>query len=226
MLLPFKCPGVSVTKGPAQCLTQQYRADHPPEQNGRQSNQSMTETENHLLENLLGRVAMKDQQALRKLYDLTSARLNGVAYRILQNRELSHEALQEGILQVWNNAADYRASQGEPMAWLTSLVRYRALDKLRAEQSEQRRRDQLDAMQDFIEEPTGMSVAEALEQGAMNERLNLCLQTLDTLNRNAIMMAYYYGYSRDDIAEHLAQPLNTIKSWLKRGLERLSKCLS
>ena len=75
----------------------------------------MTETENHLLENLLGRVAMKDQQALRKLYDLTSARLNGVAYRILQNRELSHEALQEGILQVWNNAGDYRASTDIPV---------------------------------------------------------------------------------------------------------------
>ena len=111
------------------------------------------------------------------------------------------------------------------MAWLTSVVRYRALDKLRAEQSEQRRRDQLHELQDFIEEPAGQSVSEVLEQGAMTERLNLCLQTLDTLNRNAIMMAYYYGYSRDDIAEHLAQPLNTIKSWLKRGLERLSKCL-
>lgn len=185
----------------------------------------MTQTDNQTLEHLLGRIVLRDQQALRRLYDLTAARLNGVAFRILQNRELSHEALQEGMLQIWHKASEYRADQGDPMAWLTSVVRYRALDKLRAEQSEQRRRDQLHELQDFIEEPAGQSVSEVLEQGAMTERLNLCLQTLDTLNRNAIMMAYYYGYSRDDIAEHLAQPLNTIKSWLKRGLERLSKCL-
>ena len=56
-------------------------------------------------------------------------------------------------------------------------------------------------------------------------KLNQCLQTLDTLNRNAILMAYYYGYSREDIAIHVEQPINTVKSWLKRGLTRLAQCL-
>ena len=181
--------------------------------------------ESDTLAHLLGRIALKDQRALQDLYNRTAARLNGIAYRILQNRDLSNEALQEGFLQVWHNAGEYRAHLGEPMAWLTSLVRYRALDKLRSEHSELRRRQQADDFQSLSDELVDPSATDELEANAMNRRLQMCLQELENLHRNAVLMAYYYGYSRDDIAEHLAQPVNTVKSWLKRGLERLSTCL-
>ncbi|MAR89309.1 MAG: RNA polymerase subunit sigma-24 [Pseudomonadales bacterium] len=178
-----------------------------------------------VLEHLLARIALKDQQALQQLYEKVAARLNGVAMRILRDADLSNDALQEAMLQIWHNAGEYRRSQSEPMTWMTSLIRYRTLDKLKAEQREQKRRDQYEAVESLLGESNEASPVAGLLQGEMDQHLRGCLDALDTMNRNAILMAYYYGYSREDIAIHVAQPVNTIKSWLKRGLTRLAKCL-
>jgi RNA polymerase sigma-70 factor (ECF subfamily) len=178
------------------------------------------------LEQLLARIALRDQQALRKLYDKVAARLNGIAMKILRDAELSNDVLQETFLQIWNNAGEYRRHQSEPMTWMTSLLRYRTLDKLKAENNEQKRRDQYEEVQTLLDDdnagPTPMQGLLNMETGS---QLNHCLETLETANKNAILMAYYYGYSREDIAIHVEQPINTVKSWLKRGLARLAKCL-
>ena len=111
------------------------------------------------------------------------------------------------------------------MTWMTSLLRYRALDKLRSDKREQKRRDQYGEVQELFGETSAESPIAGMLQKDTDIKLNQCLQTLDTLNRNAILMAYYYGYSREDIAIHVEQPINTVKSWLKRGLTRLAQCL-
>lgn len=178
------------------------------------------------LAHLLARIALKDQKALRKLYDTVGARLNGVAMKILWDNDLSNDVLQETFLQIWHNAGEYRRDQSEPMTWMTSLLRYRALDKLRAEQSEKRRRDQYETVQEVLGDNHVASPINGLLQGEVGSQLQRCLDVLDVANRNAILMAYYYGYSREDIAVHVAQPVNTIKSWLKRGLARLAQCLN
>jgi RNA polymerase sigma-70 factor (ECF subfamily) len=178
-----------------------------------------------LLAHLLARIALKDQKALQQLYDKVAARLNGVARKILYDNDLSNDVLQETFLQIWNNAADYRRDQSEPMTWMTSLLRYRTLDKLRSENREQKRRDQLEEVQELFGEETVASPMKGLLQGEADSLLQRCLGTLDMMNKNAILMAYYYGYSREDIAIHVGQPINTVKSWLKRGLARLAQCL-
>ncbi len=177
------------------------------------------------LEHLLARITLKDQKALQQLYQKVAGRLNGIAMKILSDRDLSNDVLQETFLQIWNNAGEYRRDQGEPMAWMTSLMRYRTLDKLKTEKREQNRRDQFEEAQILFEDNhEGSPITRMLEQEDDN-RLKGCLNTLDALNRNAILMAYYYGYSREDIAIHVEQPINTVKSWLKRGLARLAQCL-
>jgi RNA polymerase sigma-70 factor (ECF subfamily) len=177
------------------------------------------------LEQLLARITLKDQQALQQLYKKVAPKLTGVAMKILNDADLSNDVLQETILQIWHNAAEYRRDQGEPMAWITSLMRYRTLDKLKSEKREQKRRDQYEEVQSLFGEGNSDSPLQSILQQDTDSRLSKCLNTLDTLNRNAILMAYYYGYSREDIAIHIEQPINTVKSWLKRGLTRLASCL-
>ena len=91
------------------------------------------------LEQLLARVALKDQQALQQLYHKVAGKLNGVGMKILNDADLSNDVLQETFLQIWDNAREYRREQGEPMAWMTSMLRYRCLDTLKAEKREQPR---------------------------------------------------------------------------------------
>ncbi len=177
------------------------------------------------LEQLLARIALKDQAALKQLYDKVGARLNGVAMKILRDEDLSNDVLQETFLQIWHNAGDYRRGESEPMTWMTSLIRYRTLDKLKAETREQKRRDQFEEVQELFGEVHARSPIAGLLKREIDSQLGHCLGTLDVLNKNAILMAYYYGYSREDIAIHVEQPLNTVKSWLKRGLARLAQCL-
>jgi len=174
------------------------------------------------LDHLLARIALKDQAALEQLYGIAAPKLNGIAMKILNDADLSNDVLQETFLQIWNNAGEYRRDLSEPMTWMTSLLRYRTLDKLKSETRERKRRDQHEEVQSlFDEEQSSTPLTEMLQQNIDNQ-LNKCLTTLDSLNRNAILMAYYYGYNREDIAIHLEKPVNTIKSWLKRGLARLS----
>jgi len=145
--------------------------------------------------------------------------------KILRDEDLSNDVLQETFLQIWHNAGDYRRGESEPMTWMTSLIRYRTLDKLKAETREQKRRDQFEEVQELFGEVHARSPIAGLLKREIDSQLGHCLGTLDVLNKNAILMAYYYGYSREDIAIHVEQPLNTVKSWLKRGLARLAQCL-
>ncbi|OZG74369.1 RNA polymerase subunit sigma-24 [Hahella sp. CCB-MM4] len=178
-----------------------------------------------VLEKLLARIALKDQEALEQLYKRVSPKLNGVAMILLHDADLSNDVLQETFLQIWNKAGEYRRGLSEPMTWMTSLLRYRALDKLKSENREQKRREQHQEIQLlFNSDVSGSPLAEILHKDS-NNRLHKCLQALDVLNRNAILMAYYYGYSREDIAIHIEKPINTVKAWLKRGLGRLAQCL-
>jgi RNA polymerase sigma-70 factor (ECF subfamily) len=177
------------------------------------------------LESLLARIALKDQKALQQLYQKVAGKLNGIAMKILQDADLSNDVLQETFLQIWHRAGEYRRDLGEPMAWMSSLLRYRTLDQLRVETREQKRRNQFEEVQSLFGETHAVSPIHLMLQQDVNSGLNRCLETLDITNRNAILMAYYYGYSREDIAIHVEQPINTVKSWLKRGLTRLAKCL-
>jgi len=175
------------------------------------------------LEALLAQCALGDKVAFAQLYQTVSSKLNGIAYRILYNVDSANEVLQEAFVQIWNNASEYRSDKSEPLTWMASIVRYRAYDRIKFEkrriEGAQIKAD-IDNFDD-IESPQsdGVLLCE------LDQQLEACLATLETTQRKSILMAYYYGYSREEISSQFDTPVNTIKSWLRRGIERLQLCL-
>ncbi len=172
---------------------------------------------------LLARTALNDQNAFERLYGLTAAKLNAIAYRIVHNHETAHEVLQEAFIQIWHNAANYRSDKAEPFTWMAAIVRYRSYDRIRSEQRHHDNQQIIDEIDNI--EQVSPSTQKSISVCEIGQELEDCLNQLEDSHRRGILMAYYYGYSRDDIAAKLATPLNTVKSWLRRGLVRLQQCL-
>jgi RNA polymerase sigma-70 factor (ECF subfamily) len=171
---------------------------------------------------LLAACGRRDQTALARLYELTSAKLFGVALRIVRREDWAEDVLQECYLRIWNNAQDYRAGLAAPMTWMTSIVRNRCLDWLR------RPRFEVADVDDGIAEATASDspgpLAE-LERSKEAAGIAHCLKGLDAKQRQAIVLAFYDGLSHAELANHLREPLGTVKTWVRRGLIRLKTCL-
>lgn len=175
---------------------------------------------------LLARCALRDQRALKALYDRLAPFLNGVAFRILHSDDLCNEVLQEAFVQIWQKADTYREDKAKPLTWMTSIVRYRAIDKLQMEKRHQHHlagaheSDELEQLestvapdQEYEQQQTQTHIQECLAH--MNERVKTCIE-----------LAYLRGYSREELAERFDTKVNTVKSWLHRGSEKLRQCLS
>lgn len=175
------------------------------------------------LELWLAKTALGDQVAFKRLYDATASRLNGIAFRILNSVDSANEVLQEAFIQIWNKAGDYRSDLAEPMTWMASIVRYRAYDRVKFEkrriEGSQIRAD----LEDFESLPDGAGQQPMFCE--IGQQLEGCLEQLELTQQHSILMAYYYGFSRDEISAHFSTPVNTVKSWLRRGLVRLQQCL-
>lgn len=167
------------------------------------------------------------ESALRQLYDLTSAKLYGLALRVVGNREWAEDVLQEAYLTVWRSAGDYRAALSPPLAWMGLIVRSRALDFLRRRKTE--RADAALELDDTISEtvagdaPNPMDTSQASEQAwALHE----CLRKLEAKQREVLSLAYLRDLSHGELAEHLKLPLGTVKTWIRRGIEQLRGCMA
>ena len=180
------------------------------------------------LADLLARTALADQAAFAELYRLTSGQLYAIAVRILRDAAAAEEVLQDVYVSVWHHAGTYAASKSQPLTWLTSIVRNRCLDQLRKRELEtvsmtRDEADEGDAEMDFASEgPTPMDM---LLRGADQRSVRNCVESLDGGQKQAIALAFYQGLTHAELAAQLRQPLGTIKSWVRRGLERLRECL-
>ena len=166
--------------------------------------------------------AQRDARAFRRLYDLASPRLLSSALRILRDRALAEEALQEAFIGIWRYAARYDPLAGAPMTWMTAIVRNRALDLLR------RRAEAAGASTVDLDEAaigTNPSAEQAVLDMEMNDNLRKCLSELEAAQRQALVLAYAHGLSHAELAAHLARPLGTVKSWVRRGLAALRQCI-
>ncbi len=172
------------------------------------------------LQTLLAATARKDEQAFSKLYSLASANLYAVALRILKKEAAAQDALQEAFVQIWHRAVDFHSDKGSPMAWMATIVRYRALDILRKQKKLLPAKD-VDLQQ--VDAELG-PLAKLLESD-MAQLLWQCLQELNDKQRNAILLAFYEGLTHDEVAERTTTPLGTIKSWIRRGLQSVKGCL-
>jgi RNA polymerase sigma-70 factor (ECF subfamily) len=179
------------------------------------------------LRTLLAAVARKDGTAFRSLYEATSPKLFGFALRILNKKELAEEVLQESFVSIWNNAGGYQAGLAAPMTWMTTIVRNRAFDTLRRIDAvveidaETFDKDVMNAL-----ESTETGPLDALQLGADAKALAQCFSRLEGLHRQAIALAFYHDLSHSEVAEQMKLPLGTVKTWVRRGLERLRTCLT
>jgi RNA polymerase sigma-70 factor (ECF subfamily) len=183
--------------------------------------------QNKLLEGLLAACARRDQEAFSRLYRATSPKLFGVAVRILRREDWAEEVVQDCYVSIWNNAGSYSAGLSAPMTWMTSIVRNRCLDWLRRPNLEvvlSRPDDDGDDPLEAIA-ADGPGPLDRLAQSGDAKALAACLGRLEAKQRQAIMLAFYDGLSHSELASHLRQPLGTVKTWVRRGLERLKGCL-
>jgi len=154
-------------------------------------------------------------------------RLFSIAYRMLGSATEAEDVLQETFLTIWRVAVDYRASLSPPMAWLGLIVRSRALDLLRRRAAD--RVAVTDAFDDSMAEtmasdaPTPQDMADASEQAWA---LHQCLDQLESRQREVVSLAYLRDLTHGELAEQLKLPLGTVKTWIRRGLEKLRNCMA
>lgn len=174
------------------------------------------------LDALLAAVAAGDRRAYARLYERTSAKLFGIALRILRDRGRAEEVLQEIFIAVWRNASSYSADKARPMTWLITIARNKSLDVVR-----QRREVALEPTEDGADPLAAIpDPFDAAQSFADRDALSRCLALLEETQRHCILLAYCEGWSREELAARYDKNVNTIKTWLHRGLASLKGCLS
>lgn len=180
------------------------------------------DTENTLdqqLRTLLDRCAAADSSALESLYELASPLLFAALTRILRRRALAEEALQDVFVSIWQRASQFQASRGRPMAWMMSIARYRAIDLLRHERSAPV------LVPDLPDRADGDDKEESGSWMPASGLLERCLGLLNDQQRSCLELAYVGGNSHEEISRLTGTALGTVKSWIRRGLQSLRKCL-
>ncbi|PWV60660.1 sigma-70 family RNA polymerase sigma factor [Plasticicumulans acidivorans] len=176
-----------------------------------------------VLGDLLARCALADRAAFEKLYRLSSPQLFGIVLRIVRDRDIAADVLQETYVKIWHRAGDFRADLATPITWMGSIARNQAIDTLRRAEHRITQADDVDEMYDLADDSEGPQDAAARERDAA--ALHRCLEELQGAQRTAVRLAWFRGMTHEELAEHLDTPLGTVKSWLRRGLLRLKTCL-
>jgi RNA polymerase sigma-70 factor (ECF subfamily) len=172
-------------------------------------------------EALVALVARGDEDALAELYDRMSRVAYGLALRVLRDERHAEDAVQEAFLQVWRSAATFRAERAKASTWILTLVHRRAVDLVRREE-----RRQAEPLQDGAEVgQAGEQTEEAAWLRFERERVQSALRQLPDVQREALELAYYGGFSQSELADRLGVPLGTIKSRMFAGLARLRELL-
>ena len=198
----------------------------------------MSDNPNEQLKQLLGATARGDAKAFKSLYDQTSSRLHAVALAIMRDSDLAEDVLQDAFVQVWHRASEYHADRGSVFTWLTTIVRYRGIDLLR-----KRGRDgssgnsntvdldpaTIDYLQNHNAEDDGDNARPGPLASAItseeSSQLHDCIDRLSNNQQRSIALAFFRGFTHQELADCLAEPLGTIKSRLRRSLQRLKDCL-
>jgi RNA polymerase sigma-70 factor (ECF subfamily) len=182
------------------------------------STRDLESTEPASKEALLGRVAQGDQAAFGELYDQMAPRVLGLVKRLLVDHAQSEEVTQEIFLEIWQTASRYEADRGGASTWIMTMAHRRAVDRIRASQAG-RDRDHRIGTRDLGVEYD--HVAETVEVRIEHERVERAMSRLTQLQRQAVSLAYYGGYSQSEVAELLHVPLGTVKTRLRDGMIRL-----
>jgi RNA polymerase sigma factor (sigma-70 family) len=187
----------------------------------------------HDLSRLLARAGVGDRAAFATLYERTSPHLLAVVLRINRDRAQAEDIVQEVYVNVWRAASSFDAAQSQPLTWLTSIARNRAIDSLRRLQTQPRMRaapasegrdseddDVYDTVADESPGPLDL-----LSRAAEARSLAACMDQLSPSQRQSVALAFFQGLSHAEVAIQMRQPLGTVKSWVRRSLATLKSCL-
>ena len=170
---------------------------------------------------LLASVAKGDEAAFERLYAATRAELFGVVLRILRRQDLAEEVVQEAYVKIWNSAGQFNPSLASPITWMVSIARNRAIDVVR-KRSEASIEDEPVAMEVASDIPDPLARREMTEE---LKRILECIGQLDPERQKLVLLAYYNGWSREQLSEKFNTPLNTVKTWLRRSMIEIRGCL-
>ena len=183
------------------------------------------------LSQLLARAGLGDRAAFGRLYEQTSGHLFAVVLRIQRDRAQAEDLLQEVYVNVWKAAAGFDAARSQPLTWLTSIARNRAIDSLRRAgaqpQTISTTRDEDDDRPDAVEALADEAPGplDLLGRASDARQLSHCMEGLSPPQRQSVALAFFDGLSHAEVAEQLRQPLGTVKSWVRRALRALKGCL-
>lgn len=174
------------------------------------------------LDELLLRIARGDRAAFRALYQSMSAKLFGVTLRICRDKSIAEDATQDAFVEIWRKAKDFDGARGAPGAWMAVIARNKAIDQIRKRgravlvTGGEDGADVLDTLPDQ---------KAAVDGGVAGLALGQCLGRLADREKEMVVLAYCEGLSREELSERYDAPVNTVKTWLRRGLAALKACL-
>jgi len=171
---------------------------------------------------LMAATAAGDRRAFARLYEETSGRIFAIVLRLMGDRPAAEEILQETYLTVWRKSDQYRPDRGAPLAWMTTIARNKAIDRLRADAGRVRNLDEWD---DRIEKRISRIAEQDAVPKHLSDTVRRCIGSLQVNYRKSLLLAYYYGMSHEELATVLDSPLGTVKSWVRRGLSQLKECV-
>jgi len=180
---------------------------------------SMPASKDDLVDALAG-VARGDKAAFEMLYAATSLKLYGVVVRILGQRALADEVLQEVYVRVWQRAGEFDPATSSPITWLSTIARNRALDE-----AKRKTMRSFEDHPEVLELPSDDDPLDNHERNEERRRLMACLDALEPEKKEIVLLAYYFGMTRDEIADRIGRPAATVKTWLRRTLAQLKSCL-
>jgi RNA polymerase sigma-70 factor (ECF subfamily) len=177
---------------------------------------------------LLARAGLGDRAAFARLYERSSAHLFAVVLRINRDRAEAEDILQEVYLRVWRAAQSFDAAQSQPLTWLTSIARNGAIDSLRRKQTAPALQAAGDDEDDDVYDTLASEAPgplQLLARAADARALAACMEELSAAQRQCVALAFYDGLSHAEVAARMAQPLGSVKSWVRRALLALKRCL-
>lgn len=177
---------------------------------------------NERLAALLAQAGLGNRAAFADLYEATKSKLFAVSLRIVRERHIAEEVLQDSFVNIWNNATKYAVAQSAPMTWMTAIVRNRSLDIVRRPFLEIQDEEDFYAINMEDERP-GPDVQLAARRDEV--KIERCMKGLDGEQQQTIALAFFQGLSHSEVASHLGKPLGTVKTHIRRGLLKLKGCL-
>jgi RNA polymerase sigma-70 factor, ECF subfamily len=174
------------------------------------------------LEALLSRCAAGEAAALETLYARVAPILLAILMRMLKRRDLAEDVLQDVFVKVWQQASQFDPIRGRPLAWLVSMARYRAIDLQRAARPTVALSEVSLALEPQLQVGGAADAVEVLGSGG---RLLRCLEQIAAPQRRCLVLAYEEGLTHSEIARVVGEPLGTVKSWVRRSLLALRRCL-